>query len=147
MDVAALLERYRQLRTERPPLLWDAQVAEEDFLPLLEALIAAARVPGTPPGRLTLAASNIVVPPESVEAEHEESTAPAGEYVGITLRGPGAWTKDWTWRAGQAGPEALPGGCGAALAGSGAHFAYGRALRGESSVTAFLPRSEEPDRK
>lgn len=146
MDVGALLERYSHLHTERPPLMWDAEVTEEHFLPLLEALIGAAQSPGTPSGTLTLAGANIVVPPESFDPEHEESCAPVGEYAGITVCGPGAWTKDWTWRPRQAAPEALAEACRAALRDSGACFAYGRALGAESSVTVFLPRSEKSDR-
>jgi len=144
MHVATLLERYADLRTERPPLLWNAQVAEEDFLPLLQALIAAARAPGTPPGELTLSAHNIVVPPESFDPEHEDASIPVGEYVGISLCGPGEWTGNWTWRPGQAASESLPGPCRDALPVGGACFAYGRSAPGESSVVVFLPRLPEP---
>lgn len=143
MHVVALLERYSQLRTECPPLTWNARVAEADFLPLLEALIGAARAPGTPPRELTLAAHNIVVPPESFDPEHPDACIPVGEYVGISVRGPGAWTSDWTWRPGTALPASLPEDCREALPGSGVRYAYGRSIPPESSVMAFLPRLDE----
>ena len=146
MDIGALLARYSPLPTERPPLMWSAQSEETHFRPLLEALIAAARAPGTSPDELTLSAHNIVVPPESFDPEHEESTAPPGEYVGVSVRGPGKWTSDWRWKPGGALPAALPEACRTALPGSGTCFAYGRALRGESSVTVFLPRLPETRR-
>ena len=144
MDVGALLGRYKHLRTERPPLLWEAQVAEERLLPLLEALLVAAQSPGTSSRALTLSASNIVVPPESVDPRDEDSAVPVGEYVGITLHGPGTWTHDWTWLPGRTVPVALPEAWRDRLPASGACFAYGRDLAGESSVTLFLPRAQAP---
>ena len=89
---------------------------------------------------LTLSAANVVVPPESAADEPGHASVPVGEFAAITLRGPGDWSPDWTWSPQVPVPVALPAGWRKRLPCSGARFAYGRALAGESSVTVFLPR-------
>lgn len=126
------------MRAEAPPNLWEAATEDTVFLPLLGELIAAALRPGSSLAELTLAANNIVGPPDpAVEVGHPGP--PSGEHVAITIRGPGVWTSDWTWHPDAPFPDRLPVP-GHRLAASRASFAYGRRLATECSVTVFLPR-------
>jgi hypothetical protein len=127
------------MRTEAPPHLWEAETEETDFLPLLGELIAAALRPGTTLSDLTLSAANVVVTPDP---DPGTSSPAAGDYVAITLSGPGAWGTDWRWRPrNEVTPPAVPVPVAAnRLIAAKARYAYGRALGDASSVTVFLAR-------
>jgi hypothetical protein len=83
---------------------------------------------------LTLNVSNVTV------AEDEEAWLEPGDYVAVTIRGPGAWSDD-VWHAGE-GPTRGPlAGVAPRADDAGAVTAYARDLGAEGgSVTVFLPR-------
>jgi hypothetical protein len=84
----------------------------------------------------------VVVTPD---ADPEASSPPAGDYVAITVSGPGAWATDWRWLPRRdATPAEVPVPTDR-LAAAKARFAYGRALGSTSSVTIFLARMGVPD--
>ena len=137
MLLPPLLRAHVSLRTETPPHLWEAETEARDFLPLLGELIAAALRPGTALSDLTLSAANVVVAPD---ADPEASSPAAGDYVAITVSGPGAWTTDWRWLPRlEATPAEVPVPTDRLVAAK-ARFAYGRALGDTSSITIFLAR-------
>jgi len=138
-ELEAILRAHRFLHVERPPRLWSIETDEEPFIAMLGEMLALALGPaireGLDVGDLTLNVANVV-------ADDDTGIAPPGEYVAVTVRSPGAWPPDDRWRAGQ-GPTA---GALCMLAPradeAGAAFAYTRALDGDGSVTALLPRAD-----
>lgn len=141
MDLAALLRAHAFMKVERPPLLWSPDTEDEPFLRMLGEMIALGLGRGNQLRDLTLNVSNVVVEPD--EGDEEMEWVPDGEYVAITVRGPGAWGDD-RWRAGQ-GPTTGPlCNVGPAADAAGAVYAYTRDLGAEGSVTALLPRLVPP---
>ena len=141
MDLDGPLRAHASLKVERPPLLWEAETEVEPFLALLGQMIALGLGRGNELGDLTLSVSNVVVEPD--EDDEKAGWIPGGEYVGITVRGAGAWDDD-TWRAGQGPTSGLLRNIGPAADAAGAVHAYARDLAAEGSVTVFLPRVLEP---
>jgi hypothetical protein len=140
MRLQPILRAHGFMRTEAPPQLWEAATADVLFLPLLGEMIAAALRPGSPLSALTLSTANVVVTPEAAVG----MTPASGEYVAVSVLGPGAWTGDWRWLPAGPTPAGLPFPAGR-LTEARAHFAYGRALAAGSSVTVFLGRQvDEP---
>jgi hypothetical protein len=139
MLLPPLLRAHGYMRTESPPVIWEAETEDLDFAPLLGEMIEAALRPGTRLSSLTLAAANVVVPPETQEIG-VLSDPPVGEYVAVTVSGPGEWSADWRWTprtdatSGKS-PLSTP-----RLLAAGVRFAYGRALGTGSSMTVFLVR-------
>ena len=86
---------------------------------------------------LVLKLSNIAIP---VDAADE--SLPAGEFVGLTLLGPGAWGQDERWAPG-ASVEGLLANLGGVAQAAGSPAAYSRLIGGVSSLTVLLPRSKE----
>jgi hypothetical protein len=139
MLLPPLLRAHGYMRTESPPVIWEAKTEDLDFVPLLGEMIEAALRPGTRLSSLTLAAANVVVPPDTYEVG-EPVDIPVGEYVAVTVSGPGTWSTDWRWTP---GTDATSGKCPLStprLIAAGVRFAYGRALGASSSMTVFLVR-------
>lgn len=127
------------MQTQAPPELWEAATEDVDFLPLLGEMIVAALRPGNELSALTLAAANVVVPPYAAEEGHDASPRP-GDYVAVSLSGPGPWSADWSWPpASGILPAAIPVPPERLIA-ARVRYAYGRALGASSSVTVFLDR-------
>lgn len=142
MRTRDLLRAHDFLRTEAPEQLWDAPVDGQAMIALLGELLAAATRAGTPLEGLTLSAANIVVEPEPDGGDEQPATRCApGEYVGLTVRGPGVWMTDWVWKEGGSPPVAPLLALAPRFYGSGVCYAYGRYLGSESSVTLFVPRA------
>lgn len=136
-----LLRTHPSLRTEVPPLLWEATTDETHLVPLVDQVVAAALRSGSPLTALALGLANVVVPePAAAEEDGAGFTPAPGEYVALTLAGPGSWSTDWSWLPHQA---AAPPGMTLPpdlLAAAKVCYAYGRDLAGSSSVTLFLAR-------
>jgi hypothetical protein len=133
MKIDSLLRAHAFMRVERPPTIWEADVEDISFVPLLGEMIVVGLTRGNKLEDLTLLASNVVVDAAAA------GDVPQGEYVAISVKGRGDWAPEWRWRPG--GP--FPGGPYAnfdRLATSGAVFAYGRSENEGGSVTVFLPR-------
>ena len=139
MRVGPLLTAHSYMRIERPPLLWDADVDDARFLPLLGEMIAASLGKGTPLGELTLNASNVVVEPSSDDGG-DLMAPPAGEYVAITVSGAADFGPDATWSGEDPMINVLLQRLSSALTHAGVVFAYIRQRGDQGSFTVFLPR-------
>jgi hypothetical protein len=135
IDLDALLNAHAFMRVERPPLLWTVDVLDEPFITMLGELIVVGLLHHDVLAELTLNASNV-----SVEAEPPEGV-PAGDYVAITVLGPGDWGADAAWTP--ASTEPFWGrDLDEALRAASAAFAYVRQLGDdEGSITVWIPRS------
>lgn len=140
MRLDEILVAHSFLRVERPPLLWEADTDDERFLYLLGEMIVVGLGRADELAELTLNVSNVSVG----EDEDEEAWLEPGDYVAVTIRGPGAWSDD-VWRAGE-GPTRGPLANVAPRADdAGAVYAYARDLGVEGgTVTVFLPRLVGP---
>jgi len=139
MLLPPLLRAHGFMRTEAPPEPWEAATEDVDFLPLLGEMIVAALRPGNQLSALTLAAANVVVPPEVARDGHPASPA-AGDYVAVSVAGPGPWSADWSWLPSGGPPHAEIPFPPERLVAARVRYAYGRALGTSSSITVFLAR-------
>src|ERR687891_293784 len=105
------------MQVERPPLLWEVDVLDEPFIRMLGELIVVGLLHHDVLGELTLNASNV-----SVEGEPPGGVA-AGDYVAITIAGPGEWERDASWTPAASEPF-LSADADAAMRGASASFAY-----------------------
>ena len=142
MKFEEIVRAHGFMRTERPPELWEADTRDELFLPMLGEMIAMGLGRGNELADLTLNVSNTTVEPEE-DPDEEDEWIQEGDYVAVTVKGPGTWADD-RWRAGQGPTTGLLCNVGPAAETAGAVFAYTRDLGAEGSVTVFLPRLEEP---
>lgn len=140
MLLPPLLRAHGYMRTEFPQAMWEAETEDIDFAPLLGEMIEAALRPGTPLSSLTLAAANVVVPPDLTEEVGVTPDPPVGEYVAVTVSGPGAWSTDWRWTPDTDTTSGKGSLSTPRLIAAGVRFAYGRALGAGSSMTVFLAR-------
>jgi hypothetical protein len=123
------------MRVERPPLLWDVDVLDEPFIRLLGELIVVGLLHHDVLGELTLSASNV-----TFEGEPPDGVA-LGDYVAITVLGPGDWERDAAWTP--ASTECLwRVDLDAALRAASASYAYLRTLGEDGgSITVWFPRA------
>ena len=124
------------MRTERPPLLWDLAVDDDEgFFRLLGEAIAHGLTRGNELDELTLKADNIVV-------EHDDGTTHPGDYVGITVIGPvGEWAPEQRWPV-ETGTEFANADLHRAATELDLTFGYTRAhADGGGSITLFFPAS------
>jgi hypothetical protein len=138
MKIDTLLRAHSFMHVESPPMIWEADVEDVRFVPLLGEMIVVGLTRGNKLEELTLRAANVVVEADAAGA------IPHGEFIAISVSGRGDWAPEWRWRPG----DRLPGGPYAnfdKLATGGAAFAYGRVEDAGGSVTVFLPRLMEPD--
>jgi hypothetical protein len=134
IDLDALLTAHAFLRVERPPELWEVDVGDESFIRMLGEMIVVGLLHHDILAGLTLNASNVTVDGVGLDG------IVAGDYVAITVRGPGAWEGDVTWTPASAEPLWSPDLDTAVRAASGS-FAYLRRLgAGEGSITVCIPR-------
>jgi hypothetical protein len=135
VDLEALLNAHAYMRVERPPLLWEVDVLDEPFIRLLGELIVVGLLHHDVLGELTLNASNVTVegePPEGVSL---------GDYVAITIAGPGEWERDAAWTPASTEPL-WSADVDAALRAASASFAYLRTLGDDGgSITTWFPRA------
>jgi hypothetical protein len=131
----AWLRAHAFMRVERPPRLWEIDVADDrPFVRLLGELIALGLVRGSPLEELVLNASNVTVEPGTL------AEVPPGDYVALSVRGRGDWSPEQTWRP--AAAERLVGAdVDRAAREAGVVYAYARVLgTDEGSITVFFPR-------
>jgi hypothetical protein len=93
--IASLLRAHSYMRVERPPKLWEADADDERFVPLLGEMIVVGLTRGNKLENLTLLASNVVVEADAA------NDVPLGEYVALSVKGPGDWSPEWRWRPGE----------------------------------------------
>jgi hypothetical protein len=135
VDLDSILRANEFMRVERPPLLWEADTEDVGVVRLIGEMIAAGLGRGNDLADLVLNASNV-----TVEAGSEPRGAPAGDYVALSVRGPGDWGTEWTWRPGDTTSNKVFCHVEAKAPAARAVWAYSRTLQGEGSVTVFLHR-------
>jgi len=92
MKLDGIVRAHEFMHIERPPVLWEADTQDEVFIRLLGEMIAFALQRSPDVSSLTLNVANVVVDPEA-----SSDRMPAGEYVAVTVRGPGMGTPELTW--------------------------------------------------
>ena len=132
-----ILTAHGFMRTERPPLMWEADTDDERFIPLLGEMIVVGLNAGNELAQLTLAVSNVTV--EEEEGPEDSPWVDPGDYVAVTVRGPGRWSDD-VWRSGDGPTRGMLVNVAPRADDAGATYAYTRALDGEGAVTVFLRR-------
>jgi len=136
VELDAFLRSHEFMRVERPPLLWEADVELEPLIGMMGEMLALGLRHHNDLAALVLNASNVTVegdPPEGVAL---------GDYVALTVRGPGSDWEDLRWLPGSSATTFDQfGDLGRVLESAGARFAYTRNLVDEGSITVFLPRA------
>ena len=133
-----ILTAHEFMRTERPPLMWEADTDDERFIPLLGEMIVVGLNVGNELAQLTLAVSNVTVEEDDDEPEETPWVEP-GDYVAVTVRGPGRWSDD-VWRSGDGPTLGMLVNVAPRADDAGAVYAYTRDLDGAGAVTVFLRR-------
>jgi hypothetical protein len=135
MQLDAFLRAHGFMTVERPPELWEADVELEPLTRAMGELLAYALRHHNDLSGLVLNASNV-----TIESEGPRGIS-SGDYVALTVRGPGAW-KDVSWI--QSDPPTTFdkfGDLAGALTAAGAVHAYARDLGPEGgSITVLYAR-------
>lgn len=136
MKLDGIVRAHEFMHIERPPVLWEADTQDEVFIRLLGEMIAFALQRSLDVSTLTLNVANVVV---NSHAAREGLSA--GEYLAVTVRGPGSGTPELVW-----GPNAPLtfgpfGDLDRAALNSRAVWVYSRNLGEEGSITAFFRRT------
>jgi len=135
VDLDALLNAHAFMRLERPPSLWEVDIDDELFIRMFGEMIVVGLLHHDVLAELTLNASNVMV------GEDGPDGVDSGDYVAISIRGPGEWEQDARWTPASAEPFWSPD-LDAAVRAATASFAYRRRLGpNEGSITVFIPRS------
>lgn len=135
MELDAFLRAHEFMRVERPPLLWEADAELEPVIRMMGEMLALALRHHNDLAALTLNASNV-----TLEDPGPEAVAP-GDYVALTVSGPGDDWEDLTWRPGSPATTFDQfGDLGRALDVAGVPFAYARRLADGGTITVYLPR-------
>jgi hypothetical protein len=136
-ELDALLQSHRDVRVERPPVLWRVAADEVSVRRLLDAMVAEASTRAGRPSGVVVNVSNVTVEPDP----DPEATMPTGDMVAVSVLGPGDWGAELLWRPdGSDRPVLVSAGLDAAAIGAGALYAYTRSGPDGGSVTVFLPR-------
>ena len=135
IDLDALLTAHAFMRVERPPELWQVEVDDEPFIRMLGELIVVGLLHHDVLAELTLNASNVTIGDDG-----PNGVAP-GDYVAVTIHGPGVWEGDMTWTPASTEPL-WSADLDAAVRASSVSFGYLRSSgREEGSIVVFIPRS------
>jgi hypothetical protein len=134
IDLDALLTAHGFMRVERPIELWQVDVEDEPFIRMLGELIVVGLLHHDVLAELTLNASNVTVGDDA-----SDGVAP-GDYVAMSVRGPGAWEGDQTWTPRSTVPL-WSADLDAAVRAASVSFGYlRRPSSNEGSITVFIPR-------
>jgi hypothetical protein len=134
-----ILTAHGFMRTERPPLMWEADTDDERFIPLLGEMIVVGLNAGNELAQLTLAVLNVTVESEEEDDPEEPPWVEPGDYVAVTVKGPGRWSDD-VWRSGDGPTRGMLVNVASRADDAGAVYAYTRDLGSEGAVTVFLRR-------
>ena len=135
IDLDALLTAHAFMRVERPPQLWQVDVDDEPFIRMLGEMIVVGLLHHDVLADLTLNASNV-----TIAGDGPDGVAP-GDYVAMTIHGPGAWERDMTWTPASAEPL-WSTDLDASVRAASVSFGYLRSSgSNEGSITVFIPRS------
>ncbi len=122
------------MRVERPPELWQVDVDDESFIRMLGEMIVVGLLHHDVLAELTLNASNVTIADDGPEG------VTPGDYVAVTVRGPGAWERDMTWTPASADPLWSADLDASARAASVSFGYLRRPSPDEGSITVFIPR-------
>ena len=92
MKLDGIVRAHEFMHIERPHVLWEADTQDEVFIRLLGEMIAFALQRSPNVSTLTLNVANVVVDPHAAR-----EGMPAGEYLAVTVRGPGSDTPELVW--------------------------------------------------
>ena len=135
MQLDGIVRAHEFMHIERPPVLWEADTQDEVFIRLLGEMISFALQRNPDVSALTLNVANIVVDPHATR-----DGMPAGEYLAVTVRGPGSGTPELAWRPNAPLTFGPFGDLDKAALKSRAVWVYSRNLGEEGSITAFFRR-------
>ena len=135
MKLDGIVRAHEFMHIERPPLLWEADTQDEVFIRLGE-MISFALQRSKDVSALALNVANVAVDPHAVR-----EGMPAGEYLAVTVCGPGSGTPELVW--GPSAPLTFGpfGDLDKAALKSRAVSVYSRNLGEEGSITAFFRRT------
>ena len=139
MKLDGIVRAHEFMHIERPPVLWEADTQDEVFIRLLGELIAFALQRNPDVSTLTLNVANVVV-----ELDASSDWMPNGDYVAVTVRGPGSGTPELVWRPNSPLTFGPFGELDKAASKAQAISIYSRNLGEEGSITAFFRRSAKP---
>ncbi len=139
IDLDALLTAHAFMRVERPPELWQVDVDDEPFIRMLGEMTVVGLLHHDVLAELTLNASNVAVGDDG-----PDGVAP-GDYVAVTIHGPGVWERDMTWTPASAAPL-WSADLDVAVRAASVSFGYLRSSKEEGSITVFIPRSLPAER-
>ena len=135
IDLDALLTAHAFMRVERPPELWQVDVEDEPFIRMLGEMIVVGLLHHGVLAELTLNASNVTVGDDG-----PDGVVP-GDYVAMTVHGPGEWERDMHWPPMSAEPL-WSADLDAAVRAASVSYGYLRSSgQEEGSITVFIPRS------
>ena len=135
MRLDGIVRAHEFMHIERPPILWEADTRDEVFIRLLGEMIAFALQRNPDVAALTLNVANVVV-----DSHAAREGMPAGEYVAVTVRGPGSATPELFWWPSAPLTFGQFGDLDKAALQSRAVLVYSRNLGEEGSITAFFRR-------
>src|SRR5215475_1814963 len=136
MKLDGIVRAHEFMHIERPPVLWEADTEDEVFIRLLGEMIAFALQRSKDVSALTLNVANVVVDPHAAGGR-----MPVGEYLAVTVRGPGSGTRELVWGPNSPLTFAPFGDLDKAALNSRAVWVYSRYLGEEGSITAFFRKT------
>lgn len=135
IDLDALLTAHAFMRVEPPRELWQVDVDDEPFIRMLGEMIVVGLLHHEVLAELALNASNV-----TINEDGPDGVAP-GDYVAVTIHGPGAWERDMTWTPASAEPLWSADLDVAVRAASVPFASLRRPSKEQGSITVFIPRS------
>jgi hypothetical protein len=137
MKLDGIVRAHEFMHIERPAVLWEADTEDEVFIRLLGEMISFVLQRSLDVSALTLNVANVVIDHHAAR----EGT-PAGEYLAVTVRGPGSGTPELVW--GPTSPLTFGpfGDLDQAALKSRAVWVYSRNLGEEGSITALFRRTD-----
>jgi hypothetical protein len=135
MKLDGIVRAHEFMKIERPPVLWEADTQDEVFIRLLGEMISFALQRSPDVSTLTLNVANVVVDPHATR-----DGMPAGDYLAVTVRGPGSGTPELVWEPTSPLTFGPFGDLDKAAFESRAVWVYSRNLGEEGSITAFFRR-------
>jgi hypothetical protein len=136
MKLDGIVRAHEFMHIERPPVLWEADTQDEVFIRLLGEMIAFALQRSLDVSTLTLNVANVVV-----DRDASSDRMSPGEYVAVTVRGPGSGTPELVWRPNAPLTFGPFGDLDKAASKARAVWVYSRNLGEEGSITAFFCRT------
>jgi hypothetical protein len=137
MKLDGIVRAHEFMHIERTPVLWEADTGDEVFIRLLGEVISFALQRSRDVSTLTLNVANV-----AVDSHATREGMPAGDYLAVTVRGPGSGTPELVWEPTSPLIFGPFGDLDKAALNSRAVWVYSRNLGEEGSITAFFRRTD-----